>query len=147
MEAGTLAMSAWANHIIFGPIWSSCMHKCILRIVLKFIWHLCMLNWLDILLLVLRFLWRRVATAISLHAVDSRQVHGQQVDQIGRIFAIFCHGQYFWKLVKITSGTSSALILTQMGRATFWAIFSQTHLGSMLWSQFSAIFDNFRRKN
>jgi hypothetical protein len=31
--------------------------------------------------------------------------------------------------------------------ATLWAIFSQTRLGSMLWSQFSTIFDNFRRKN
>jgi hypothetical protein len=33
--------------------------------------------------------------------------------------------------------------------ATFWAIFSRSHLvtlGSMFWSQFSAIFDNFLRK-
>jgi hypothetical protein len=30
--------------------------------------------------------------------------------------------------------------------ARVWVIFSQTHQGSMLLSQFSAIFDNFRRK-
>jgi hypothetical protein len=28
-----------------------------------------------------------------------------------------------------------------------WAIYLQKHLGPMLWSQFSAIFDNFRQKN
>jgi hypothetical protein len=34
-----------------------------------------------------------------------------------------------------------------MGWATFWVpFFTQAHLGSMLWSQFSAIFANFRRK-
>jgi hypothetical protein len=29
----------------------------------------------------------------------------------------------------------------------FEHFFSQIHLGSMLWSQFSAIFDNFQQKN
>jgi hypothetical protein len=38
MEGGSLAMSAGANPTIFGPIWSSCMHKCILLLVLRFLW-------------------------------------------------------------------------------------------------------------
>jgi hypothetical protein len=37
-----------------------------------------------------------------------------------------------------------ALYLPDMGWATFWAIFDIKHLGSMLWSQFSAIFANFQ---
>jgi hypothetical protein len=36
MEGGSLAVSAGANPMIFGPIWSSCMHKCILLLVLRF---------------------------------------------------------------------------------------------------------------
>jgi hypothetical protein len=38
MKVGSLAMSAGANLTIFGPIWSSCMHKCILLPVHRFLW-------------------------------------------------------------------------------------------------------------
>jgi hypothetical protein len=41
---------------------------------------------------------------------------------------------------------SYVINMTKMGWLHFWCFLSQTHLGSMLWSQFSAIFDNFRRK-
>jgi hypothetical protein len=33
MEGGSLAMSAGAYRTIFGPIGASCMHKCILIVV------------------------------------------------------------------------------------------------------------------
>jgi hypothetical protein len=55
-----------------------------------------------------------------------------EVGQIVR--ATFSHGKIY------------ALIAIRLGWATFWASFSHTHQGSMLWSQFSAIFDNFRQK-
>jgi hypothetical protein len=37
MEGGSLAMSAGANPTIFGPIWSSFMHECIIHLVLRFL--------------------------------------------------------------------------------------------------------------
>jgi hypothetical protein len=38
MEGGSLAMSAGANTTIFRPIRSSCMHKCIFLLILRFLW-------------------------------------------------------------------------------------------------------------
>jgi hypothetical protein len=42
MEGGSPAMSAGANPVIFGPISPSCMHKCILLLVLRFLCFLFM---------------------------------------------------------------------------------------------------------
>jgi hypothetical protein len=42
----------------------------------------------------------------------------------------------------ILHDTRYVVILTKIG----WAIFSETHQGSILWSQFSAIFADYRRK-
>jgi hypothetical protein len=42
-KGGSLAMSAGANPMIFRPIWLSCMHKCILLLVLRFLWW--KVNW------------------------------------------------------------------------------------------------------
>jgi hypothetical protein len=69
----------------------------------------------------------------------SRELTPNQGDQIGRIFAYWTI-VYFGQLLKMTevslflglllnSGKRHvALILTKMGLAALWAIFSQTHL-------------------
>jgi hypothetical protein len=71
-------------------------------------------------------------------------------DQIGRSFAYWAAVflEHFFKPTKVATffhGTS--YVLTKSGFGYILGDFSQTHLGSMLWSQFSAIFANFRRKN
>jgi endo-1,4-beta-D-glucanase Y len=38
IKRGSMAMSAGANPVYFPPILSSCMHKCILLLVLRFLW-------------------------------------------------------------------------------------------------------------
>jgi hypothetical protein len=66
-----------------------------------------------------------------------------QGDQIGRIFAqraIGYYGQFFSEnyrsgphfLSTFSKSNDYVLILTKMGWATFWAIFSQTHLVTLV---------------
>jgi hypothetical protein len=90
----------------------------------------------------------------------NRPLWMEQGDQIGRIVAfwvIVYFGQFFVSTINVTHIFAlffptyrlyvKLLVLTKMHWATLWTIFSQTHQGSMLWSLFSAIFPNFRRKN
>jgi hypothetical protein len=44
MEGGSLAMSAVANTMIFGPIWLFYVHKCIFLLVYRFLWRAALRN-------------------------------------------------------------------------------------------------------
>jgi hypothetical protein len=66
---------------------------------------------------------------------------GHQSDQIGRIFThwvIIYFGQFFLMIEVARFGNTffhekgCALILTKMGWASFWVIFSQVHLVTLL---------------